>query len=259
MNPWCHAYDSGDRYSPEITMPREPRLDKGDRRAFDSVTLPLDVVHGLTHFESEVTHAFLVLSLWTHRGEEVSEGRYLREVAQSDDQMDLWPLEKLIECGLIITPEESKRRSGDWEDLIYGGHDWGQRPNRRKKKRYLTAPDPFPVFLSGRWIGSRKTLAETAPRPEVAVVYRLFGEAGDLIYIGSSGNLYARLRYHPVKEWVHYEAAECVDRDAAYWLEAAQTIQHQPPRNGRDSVGGRITVLRNLTGPLEPACSWPLS
>ncbi|MBB4910589.1 hypothetical protein H4W32_008465 [Actinophytocola algeriensis] len=239
-------------------MPRRPRLDEGARRTFNTVTLSLDVVHGLTLFAPEVAHAFLILSLWSHKGEEVSEGRYLREVAQSDDPADLWPLEELVDCGLIITPEESKVRCEDWERSIYGDDDWVQSLNQRKEKRVLVVPDPFPVFLSGRWFGSRKTLAKTAPRPEIAVVYRLFGEERDLIYIGSSGNLYARLRHHPIKEWVHYEASECASRDAAYWLEAAQTIQHQPPKNGRDSVGGRITVLRNLTGPLESAGSWPL-
>ena len=228
MNPWRYAYDPDDKHGAVITVPRDQRLEDRGRRAHWPINLPLDLVDGLTQFEPEVTHAFLILSLWTHKGEEVSEERYLREVAQSDDPADLWPLGKLTKCGLIITPEESKKRSNDWEELIYGTDD-GELRSAKPKKMKKVAPEPFPAFLGDRWSGTRETLAETTPRPKIAVVYRLFDELGGLLYIGSSDHLYARLRQHNDKDWVSYEAAECADREAAYWLEAEQIIQHRPP------------------------------
>lgn len=118
------------------------------------------------------------------------------------------------------------------------------RPHRRSGADRCV-PDPFPLFLAGRWSGAADDVADTCPRPGISVVYYFHHPDGTTGYIGSTQDMWKRLYAHrrDGMGWSTFTARECTDREAAYWLEASERLRHNLHRSGRDTVGGRITAL----------------
>ncbi|MEU7978321.1 GIY-YIG nuclease family protein [Micromonospora sp. NPDC049081] len=86
------------------------------------------------------------------------------------------------------------------------------------------------------WIGSRPMGRESrVPRFGVAVVYVLYDEAGEPIYVGSTDQFRVRIGRHERGElpWVAYMALECADREAAYQTEDELLKTRMPPGNKR--------------------------
>lgn len=252
---WRYSHDPGDNQTATITMPRAARAE-GERRGIDWVLVPGHVAHVLTQVPPEVMQAYYTLAAWKAAGTEISPERFLAEVCGSDDERDAWALDALIQMKLVITPDEAKERARDFAEAMYGSRSLpgdyedgvadGLPRRKRKPKVKRVVPAPFPEFLPETWSGTRDDLAESSPRPKVNVVYYLYDEDDTLIYVGSTGNVYGRLSYHPIREWVRYEAHRCGDRDAAYWLEAVEIMERRPPMNRTESVGGRINALSKL-------------
>jgi predicted GIY-YIG superfamily endonuclease len=86
------------------------------------------------------------------------------------------------------------------------------------------------------WIGTRPIGPESrVPRFGVAVVYVLYDEAGEPIYVGSTDQFRVRIGQHERgdRPWVAYMAVECEDREAAYQLEDQLLKTRMPPTNKR--------------------------
>lgn len=76
---------------------------------------------------------------------------------------------------------------------------------------------------------------ETDSTTRPAAVYRLYDEAGTLLYIGSAYDPDIRYRAHREKWWGHEIARRtikwCASREAAYDEEAAAILDENPKRN----------------------------
>lgn len=86
------------------------------------------------------------------------------------------------------------------------------------------------------WVGTRPVLSDAhTPRPGIAVIYVLYGEDNEPLYLGSSGNFRARISAHQrgPMPWVRYMATPCSDREAAYQLEEHYLRTRKPPMNRR--------------------------
>lgn len=74
------------------------------------------------------------------------------------------------------------------------------------------------------------------PQPGTAVVYWLANHEGEVLYIGQSENLRARISGHSDKPWTNVFIQACENRATALEIEADLILEHQPPYN----VAGRI-------------------
>lgn len=162
---------------------------------------------------------------------------WLRVHFGHDDARTQSAIAELFAVGLFLTREQVEQRSREWEAYM-------DIQNTKKSARKMVAPNPWPQYGKKSWSGTRADLTGWPPEG-TAVVYFLRDEVDKLIYVGSSSNVTQRFMSHWDKPWVSYKARECSDREAAYWLEAAEIIRRRPPLNKDYNVGGR--------GPLVPA------
>jgi predicted GIY-YIG superfamily endonuclease len=89
---------------------------------------------------------------------------------------------------------------------------------------------------NGTWVGEMSLPDGTStPSPGVSVVYVLFDEQNDPVYVGSTENLRTRLRFHAwdKPETRRWTAHPCRDREHAYQLEVQLLKQHKPRMNKR--------------------------
>lgn len=246
---WRYVHDDSDNRDQAIIVPRGPR-DCPERRRNPDVFIDTNVLRRLIG-DVETLHAYVTLRTWQHRGEEVSTERYCREFGYLMPGHP-WPLQRLHDRGLLISPEEGDRRIQAFDAIIYGPEDerhggatpWESLLTRPEVRAKRPLPDPFPAYGNGEWAGTREGLLDTPhPSAETSVVYHLFDDTAARIYTGSTSNLCNRFAGHTRKPWVRYEARECASREDAYWLEAAAIIEYRPPLNANDFVGGRINAL----------------
>lgn len=63
-------------------------------------------------------------------------------------------------------------------------------------------------------------------------VYKIFNFEDEMIYVGQTANLHARLRDHAINDWFgmvsRVEAVECSTRHEAMTLETELIDEHQP-------------------------------
>ena len=89
---------------------------------------------------------------------------------------------------------------------------------------------------AGTWVGTwPMSDGASVPAPYQPVVYVLFDEASEPIYVGSTGDLRIRLKAHAKqhKPFVRWQAYAAADREAAYQLETKLLREHKPSLNKR--------------------------
>jgi hypothetical protein len=92
----------------------------------------------------------------------------------------------------------------------------------------------IPNGPAGSWVGRYPRFEDDAcPPTNSFVVYVLFDAANEPIYVGSTGDLKTRLKTHSNqgKPFVHWQAYEAEDREAAYLLEEKLLRERLPPLN----------------------------
>jgi predicted GIY-YIG superfamily endonuclease len=96
----------------------------------------------------------------------------------------------------------------------------------------------LPNGPEGSWVGEYP-IPLNAPRPiyGVPVVYVLFDEANEPVYVGSTDKFSPRMTAHEKsgKRFVRWQAHPCDDRDHAYRLEDRLLKQHKPRLNRKAS------------------------
>lgn len=96
----------------------------------------------------------------------------------------------------------------------------------------------LPNGPEGSWVGEYPILhGATAPARGIAVVYVLFDEANEPVYVGSTDQFRTRMSAHwkDGKRFVRWQAHPCRDRDHAYRLEDRLLKQHKPRLNRKAS------------------------
>lgn len=104
---------------------------------------------------------------------------------------------------------------------------WTQMPNLRRWD---------PNGPAGTWVGPWPIgAADRRPPPDSFVVYVLFDAANEPVYVGSTGDLRARLRVHAKNgiAFITWQAYAAADREAAYRLEEKVLRERLPPLNKR--------------------------
>ena len=71
----------------------------------------------------------------------------------------------------------------------------------------------------------------------MSVVYVLYGETNEPVYLGSTANLRNRLSVHNLGNipWSAYMAVQCRDREDAYEVEERLLRSRMPPMNKKAS------------------------
>jgi predicted GIY-YIG superfamily endonuclease len=114
-----------------------------------------------------------------------------------------------------------------WDEIV--GVSW-QRLKRMAKQ--------LPNGPEGSWVGEYPIPLD-APRPiyGVPVVYVLFDEVNEPVYVGSTDKFSPRMTAHEKsgKHFVRWQAHPCDDREHAYRLEDRLLKQHKPRLNRKAS------------------------
>jgi predicted GIY-YIG superfamily endonuclease len=114
-----------------------------------------------------------------------------------------------------------------WNEIV--GVSW-QRLKQMAKQ--------LPNGPQGSWVGEYPIPLD-APRPiyGVPVVYVLFDEANEPVYVGSTDKFSPRMTAHEKsgKRFVRWQAHPCEDREHAYRLEDRLLKQHKPRLNRKAS------------------------
>lgn len=122
---------------------------------------------------------------------------------------------------------EMSGRMNAWDEIV--GVPW---------KRVWQIAKQLPNGPEGSWVGEYPIPAD-GPRPicGVSVVYVLFDETNEPVYVGSTEKLSPRLTAHQKdgKRFVRWQAHPCRDRDHAYRLEDRLLKQHKPRLNRKAS------------------------
>lgn len=128
---------------------------------------------------------------------------------------------------LEIRDLEMSGRMSAWDEIV--GVSW---------KRLSQMAKQLPNGPEGSWIGEYPIPLD-APRPiyGVPVVYVLFDEANEPVYVGSTDKFSPRMTAHEKsgKRFVRWQAHPCDDRDHAYRLEDRLLKQHKPRLNRKAS------------------------
>jgi hypothetical protein len=118
------------------------------------------------------------------------------------------------------------RRSSRW-NAAFGAVQWNRVEGLLRWR---------PNGPEGTWIGANPLAgSECAPPPGTAVVYVLFDEANEPCYVGSTGDLRARLKAHATdgKQFARWQAYGCESREAAFELEDRLLAERFPRLNRR--------------------------
>lgn len=122
---------------------------------------------------------------------------------------------------------EMSGRMNAWDEIV--GVSW---------KRLAQMAKQLPNGPEGSWVGEYP-MAVDAPRPiyGVSVVYVLFDEANEPVYVGSTEQFSPRMTAHKKsgKRFVRWQAHPCRDREHAYRLEDRLLKQHKPRLNRKAS------------------------
>ncbi|WP_428956154.1 GIY-YIG nuclease family protein [Streptomyces sp. cg35] len=122
---------------------------------------------------------------------------------------------------------EMSGRMTAWDDIV--GVSW---------KRLSQMAKQLPNGPEGSWVGEYPIPLD-APRPiyGVPVVYVLFDEANEPVYVGSTDKFSPRMTAHEKsgKHFARWQAHPCDDREHAYRLEDRLLKQHKPRLNRRAS------------------------
>lgn len=97
-------------------------------------------------------------------------------------------------------------------------------------------------YLAGTWTADRQT-GGACPARGTYVVYELFGQAGELLYVGASSDLAGRLRGHREKPWASARARQARDQIDAEGLEAVAILTKRPPLNKQVTCWGGAPAL----------------
>lgn len=84
------------------------------------------------------------------------------------------------------------------------------------------------------WSGTFPLCGQDAPRSWVAVVYVLYDETNEPVYVGSTDNFHARMSGHHARKLariVRWSAYRCNDREHAYEVEERLLAEHKPRLN----------------------------
>lgn len=147
-------------------------------------------------------------------------------------------LHELFHIGCLLNPDEAARRSL-YRGWLYSGES--ESAAARKERRGIKAPQVWPDYTAEEWRGDLNTVCDQYARLDTPVVYFLFNADDELIYIGSTDNLWGRLRSHAMdKPWFRFLARGCPDRESAFWLEAGEVKVCKPPLNRDLTVNGRV-------------------
>jgi predicted GIY-YIG superfamily endonuclease len=118
---------------------------------------------------------------------------------------------------------EMSGRMAMWDEIV--GVPW---------KRIQHLGKQLPNGPEDSWIGEYPFHPETiAPVSGIAVVYVLFDDTNEPCYVGSTDKFRTRLNNHSRdgKQFVHWQAHPCRDREHAYQVEDRLLKRHKPRLN----------------------------
>lgn len=135
--------------------------------------------------------------------------------------------QQLCTAVLAIQNLNMPGRMKAWDEIV--GVSW---------KRLCQLAKQLPNGPEGSWVGEYPIPLD-APRPiyGVPVVYVLFDEANEPVYVGSTDKFSPRVTAHEKsgKRFVRWQAHPCEDREHAYRLEDRLLKQHKPRLNRKAS------------------------
>lgn len=114
--------------------------------------------------------------------------------------------------------------------------------------KHAGVPGRMPIVNAGRKVLARPGQRFLRPRgsqqwwPIAPAWVYLLKQEEQVIYIGATERIGARIAGHGAKHWTHIELIACEDRHSAWTLEGDLIFQHFPPLNKADTKRRRFVA-----------------